>query len=533
MGVRDVLVATLVCSSLVWTSSAVSGADGSMLADSEPVSVVSDRVVDAGGVRDVGGGVPGNVFAPVGPVRIFDSRAGVRLEASETRRVVVADGRHVPVDATAAALTVTVVDADAPGFVSVWPSGAARPDVSVVNPDAPGDTVAASVFVPLEAGAVDVFSSTGMDVVVDVSGFFVPAVSERTSGRFVGVSQTRVLDTRSSFRFRSGDTRLVSLFDADVPVDASAVVVNVTAPGPLEPGFVSAWSGRGGVPDVSVLNMSSPGVTVANLAVVPVDNGSISLFSSADTDLLVDVTGYFTGASAPRSDAGLFVPVAPMRVLDTRQSLRPGRGSSVEAEVVRAGLPVDVGAVAATLTVTGSVGPSYATVWPSGAQRPEASTLNPSAPGATVANATVVGPLSDGRVSVFQDAGGDVLFDVTGWFTSAVDVPRVPVRSGDPQFASALAHRCVLSGGVREVAFMLQLTVVDGWGDAVVSSPASVSGSGRASGSSWFGDVVFQLPEGVMSTPSFTLRFMHGVTGEVQSFVFDDLAIDVESVICT
>ena len=46
--------------------------------------------------------------------------------------------------------------------------------------------------------------------------------------------------------------------------------------------------------------------------------GNVTLFSSIGTDLVADVVGYFTGASAASATTGLFVPVTPQRLADSR-----------------------------------------------------------------------------------------------------------------------------------------------------------------------------------------------------------------------
>src|ERR1019366_8845642 len=55
----------------------------------------------------------------------------------------------------------------------------------------------------------------------------------------------------------------------------------------------------------------------ANAAIVPAgDNGSIDVFASGATDLVIDMNGYF----APPASGGLSLyNVAPCRVLDTRE----------------------------------------------------------------------------------------------------------------------------------------------------------------------------------------------------------------------
>ena len=58
---------------------------------------------------------------------------------------------------------------------------------------------------------------------------------------------------------------------------------------------------------------------MANTVVVPLGtNGTVTLFSQSGTQLVADVVGYFTGSANPSATTGLFVPIEPQRVRDTR-----------------------------------------------------------------------------------------------------------------------------------------------------------------------------------------------------------------------
>ncbi|MEX2625473.1 MAG: hypothetical protein WD225_01250, partial [Ilumatobacteraceae bacterium] len=124
-----------------------------------------DLLVDVSGVLMSG-------FEGVGPVRVFDSRAGSRVSSGSVVEVPVAGVSGVPVDAAAVVLNVTVVEPVAAGFVSVFPCGAAVPATSSVNFGA-GETVANAVVSQVgSSGSVCVFSSAELDLLVDVSGVF-------------------------------------------------------------------------------------------------------------------------------------------------------------------------------------------------------------------------------------------------------------------------------------------------------------------------------------------------------------------------
>src|SRR5208283_3260829 len=157
---------------------------------------------------------------------------------------------------------------------------------------------------------------------------------------------------------------------------AAAYSLNVTVvpPGPL--GYLTIWPTGETQPVVSTLN-SLDGRVKANAAIVPASNNAVSVFVSNNTDLVIDINGYF----APAGLNGLSLyPVAPCRVLDTRQV---GNGQPFVDE-----LTVDVADSVcgpskmarayifnATVVPPGPLG--YLTLWPdNGSPPPVASTLN-------------------------------------------------------------------------------------------------------------------------------------------------------------
>ena len=87
--------------------------------------------------------------------------------------------------------------------------------------------MANSAIVALSAdGAIDLYSSSAVQVIVDVTGVFVPVAGNVSSGRFVAVPPSRLVDTRRTADRRSGD--LVVPIPPGVPSDATALAVSVT-----------------------------------------------------------------------------------------------------------------------------------------------------------------------------------------------------------------------------------------------------------------------------------------------------------------
>jgi hypothetical protein len=174
---------------------------------------------------------------------------------------------------------------------------------------------------------------------------------------------------------------------------------------------------------VSTLNVYIPGV-VANAAIVPAGtNGAINTFVTDQTDLVVDINGYF----APASQTGLeFYPATPCRVADTRLSTFPAglgmptmAGASSRSFPVAAspcGVPGSAGAYSFNFTAVPQA-PKLGifTTWPTGKSEPNVSTMN-SYTGAPVANAAIVPAGTNGAISIDVTDTTDVLFDINGYF---------------------------------------------------------------------------------------------------------------------
>ena len=100
----------------------------------------------------------------------------------------------VPADASAVALNVTIADASADGYATVWPCGTTRPEASNVN-FRRGGTVANGVVAPIGPdGSVCVYTSVDAHLIVDVAGWF----SGGSPASFTGNVPVRLVDTRNS-----------------------------------------------------------------------------------------------------------------------------------------------------------------------------------------------------------------------------------------------------------------------------------------------------------------------------------------------
>jgi hypothetical protein len=275
-----------------------------------------------------------------------------------------------------------------------------------------------------------------------------PASAAGAPSRFVPVQPCRLLDTRAAAGAVPADgtidVQVVS--GCGVPSNATAAALTITVDHPGGAGFVTAWPAGSARPMTSVLNYRS-GEIVANSQLVQLGaGGRVSLYTLAATAIVVDVSGYFE--PAPNSvSAGRFVPVPAHRLLDTRTSGRPAKGSAVRVEP---DVPPGATAVAVTITTTESSGAGFFTAYAAGTPRPTASVLNTDGPNQTRAATTIV-PVDAQGFDVYTMNGDHVIVDITGYFTGTGDS-----RSTDGRFVSTVPTRLVdtrsansASGGPR------------------------------------------------------------------------------------
>lgn len=255
-------------------------------------------------------------FVPVTPRRLVDTRTPAppsgMLGARGTLDVPLPAG--IDADATAIVVNITSVAAPRPGHLSARPSGRRSTGTSFLNADGTGRVVAASVVLPVDAGGVTIESLAGGHVAVDLAGWFTgPSAADSDVGLFVPTDPTRLLDTRLV------DGRLWANGTIELPVPAtgaSAAVTNLTVVAPDRTGHVTAFPARTPLPDTSSVNAAFRDHTVANMAITRVGTDGIAYRSHASTDLVVDLTGWFTGTpAAATTPAGRNQPPPPSRVL--------------------------------------------------------------------------------------------------------------------------------------------------------------------------------------------------------------------------
>ncbi len=112
------------------------------------------------------------LFKPVRPRRIWDTRQNEILAADSELTLKVTDIVGVPSTATAVVLNVTVAAPQAPGYLTVYPANVNRPEASNLNyvTDQVVPNVVISGVSP--AGEIKIYSFATTHVIVDVAGWY-------------------------------------------------------------------------------------------------------------------------------------------------------------------------------------------------------------------------------------------------------------------------------------------------------------------------------------------------------------------------
>lgn len=400
----------------------------------------------------------GSQYVPVTPCRLVDTRSDPGLHVNNNGDTTLGGGgvetvfvsgtngqcSGIPAGITAAVMNVTVANGTASSFLTIYPSGAGRPNASFLN-WTPGVVIPNLVTVPVSAsGRVDVFNFSGsVDFVMDLAGYMTVPLVATSAGLYDPLVPARILDTRSDSSigpyntpFGPGQTRAVQVRNRGlVPATGvSAAVLNVTVGNTTANSFLTLWPDDAGKPNASNVNWTA-GSVIANRVTVKVGvaSGAIDVFNLAgSTDVVIDVVGYYTDAT---NAVGLqFVPIGPSRLLDTRVGgggpiNDPGTplgagGTKVVPAAGTTGLPITAAprpakAIVINLTVGNPTASSFFTAYPADAGRPNASDLN-FVPGQVIPNMAIVKLATAspaGKWDLYNLAGtADAVADLVGWY---------------------------------------------------------------------------------------------------------------------
>jgi hypothetical protein len=350
--------------------------------------------------------------------------------------------------------------------------------------------------------------------------------------QFTPMTPTRLLDTRDgtgapAVKPVAGATVAVKVTGGVVPVDASAVVLNVVGTESTADGFLTVFPSGEPRPLAANQNLVA-GMTRGNLVTVKVGaGGMVSIFTQSGTHLVADVFGFY----APTANAsGRFTALVPARLLDTRTTAKVAAGDEVDIQATgRGGVPTSgVSSVVVNITATEATAAGYITGYASGTTRPATANLNVERAGQTIGNLAILPVSPSGSITLFSQSGTHLTVDVAGYFgqadpasptaglfvatspTRLLDtrsLPRTKLAAGDTIDLGITGFAGVPSAGVGAAVVNIAAVEVTAPG-FVTTFPA---GGIRPLASSLYGDTAGQI------IPSLAYATV-GVAGQVSIY---------------
>ena len=264
------------------------------------------------------------------------------------------------------------------------------------------------------------------------------------AARYTPIDPQRLIDTRYGtgtelLPLAAGCTIVV---DAGVAPSVTAVAVNLTTVRSVANGFVTAYPCGVNRPTVSAVQPLT-GRAVAGMAIVPLAaDGTLCIYSSVTTDLIVDLFGTYAPGVGDR-----FEPVSPARLKDSRSSPSTLPAGTILRIPVVGAASTPSGATAAALTVhaLNASGTGYATVYPCSAQVPLVSSVNV-VNGSSVTNHVEVALDGGGDVCVYVSVAMHIAVDLSGWFgpTGSSEFYAIaPYRAVDTRNGTGLSGKFV------------------------------------------------------------------------------------------
>ena len=377
-------------------------------------------------------------FVPITPCRILDTRitpngpfAGPYIAGNTQRDIPVqsyGNPCNLPSSALSYSLNATIIPrVGALYYLTLWPMGQGQPFVSTMNsPD--GATLANAALVPTgTGGGISAYVTQDSDLALDINGYF----TSPTSGslQFYPLPPCRLVDTRypagtppgnlGGGTLTGGITRTYTPQQGacGVPSTAAAYSLALTALPPGTLWFLSVWPHGQPWPGVSTINPD--GTATSNAAIVPAGTGgALDFYASQNTDLIVDINGYF---APPGTGGNNFYALTPCRAWAWYNP--PGAPSTIQPAGATWTYPLSTGqncglsstAAAYSLNITAqpSGNLSYLTAWASGPTPNVWMLADPN--GLAWANAALT-PTANGSISLYTTTQTGIIIDTNGFF---------------------------------------------------------------------------------------------------------------------
>jgi hypothetical protein len=302
-----------------------------------PLALASVTLVSAGTAQAA---TSAGSYHPLPQTRIVDTRFGIGAPVAKVGPngtltfAAVGQGGVPTTDVAAVVFNLTAVVPSQGSFITAYPAGPTKPEVSNLNVDA-GVTRANQVTVPVGAnGAVSLYNAFGsVDMLVDILGYY---DTNGSSGGRYPMLQLRIFDSRTpedAPALAPGETITTGLTFNEPSFDQhiTALAVNLTAINPDAEGYLSTWDGSVIQPTTSTVNFRAQDV-VPNAAIVPVAHTTENGMDYSVIELR-NISRPETPTS-PSTSPGSIWTVRSSPICGSRTSLRRGsstRGSASAA----------------------------------------------------------------------------------------------------------------------------------------------------------------------------------------------------------
>jgi hypothetical protein len=335
---------------------------------------------------------------------------------------------------------------------------------------------------------------------------------------YVPIDPIRIVDTRINVglagKLNGNVARSFVVAGANgIPANAVAITGNVTAVDPTNGGYLVMTRVPNNNPPTSTINLPAHDTRANGVTMTLADDGKLSAVyraPSATTDLIVDVTGYFTTGTG----AG-FTPVGPTRALDSRTGTG-GYSTPFVSGVARPlqlgggnGIPSNAVAVTGNLTVTDQTAGGYVAMTTQLNNNPSVSTLNVPV-GDTRANGLTIKLDGTGKVGLVYRGGppgshtANLIFDVTGYYLAGSGMkffPIQPTRSVDTRLG--------LAGGILSARTPRTMTIAGP--DPIPANAAVIAGNATVVGQT-AGGYLAMTSTPTSSPTTSTINFPFGDT---------------------
>jgi len=309
-----------------------------------------------------------------------------------------------------------------------------------------------------------------------------PTEMSSPAGYFHPLPPTRLIDTRTSEGINPGAIgRLQVLNSGGIPgTGVIAVAMNVTVLDEAANGILVIYPHQTPRPAVSDINYTA-GVPLANFKIVaPGPDGQVAFFNSSSgfTDVLVDISGYFT-ADPTAAGATTFTPMTPTRILNTisgqgapKAQVAGGNAIAVQVGGVN-GIPSGIAAVAIDAESLGAAASGYLEYYADGTTRPTASGLQYH-PDGTYAGTAIVPVAANGKIDIFTSGTTNIVADVEGYFTPGTSGEKFHTIGGVRLMDSRQHGGPLANGGALPVSAGTSVVAQD---PALVANYVAIGGA--------------------------------------------------------